>query len=354
MQFTSFNVDVVQVTTALEITDQNYNFNFGSNIGTYGQSYSLKYTSINTSLITTPYTINFTSTTKDTIQGYSIKFVANVVPTTNTQTYKLTYNSLYGVTTNLTYNLAFTSEGLTTQNNRTIYRLRYSSEPISVVSTTYKMKYLSQTTDLNSTNYTLAFNSYSIPSVRLIPVLLRNTENKSDIVFGIYATSEIDFADTLMVLSNMPKYQLVEYKTSVTLPYVIYYPKEDIYDLGLELDGRSIAEPLYYCQGYIVLKDVNEDNPVSMDMYSISNGYIQLNTKRSFFFDLSSTAFEDLSGVAIDSDDYLSKNQISDYFNSDYLNYAVTELTPMFKLSDSCCFSQVIAPSSSRTVCSPF
>jgi hypothetical protein len=353
--FISFRSDLIQVTTDLVYSTQTYNIVYDANIATVSQSYKLVYKTTSTSLFSVNYILSYISSTAPISQNYIVNYTAGVVLSSNVQTYSLKWSSPTSTVTTLIYSLPFTTTGILTLNQRTIYRITYETSPINIVTTAYKFKFLSDTTDINTQDYTINFNTDGTALVKVLPTIVRGVDSEVDTVFAIYSTIALDMSDTLFVMANLPKYQLVEYTTTeTTVPYVTFHSTADLYSLDLEIDNRTPLEPAYQCRGYIVLKDVEELNPISMDVYSISQGYKQLNDSRSYFFDLSTPAFVSITAT-IDGKNYTVKNSSIDYFNSNYLNFAKTEITPLFKLTDDCCFSQKIEQTIiGGTPCSPF
>ena len=152
------------------------------------------------------------------------------------------------------------------------------------------------------------------------------------------------------VLSNMPKYQHVEYTIGDELPYVDYIKYYEVNDIFNSLDNGR-----YEVKGYLILKDIDPNNSVSVDAYDIEE-YKRANRAKSFFFSLEDNYWEE---VDIEFKDRIIKtiNYASDNYEYVYLNFVSTEVAPVFNPGETCCFSRKILPPGSPNIsggCSPF
>jgi len=132
---------------------------------------------------------------------------------------------------------------------------------------------------------------------------------------------------------------------------IVWLDPEEIkpYNLFLEnSDQRGSIPPV----AYVLIKDIDETNNMSLDVYNKEN-LEKLNRSKSFFFDLDNNSFI-INVVTLDNELYSYTNFTSEYYNYTYLNFVERSLTPLFRLGDSCCFNTKINSTTTGGMCSPF
>ena len=122
------------------------------------------------------------------------------------------------------------------------------------------------------------------------------------------------------------------------------FQEQDIFDM----DGSTS----YDVRGYLLLKDVEDLNGISIDVYDREDDYRKINKSKTYFFGLEQTDYIETL-LSINSNTYYFINRSSDYYNAKYLNYVSTNITPTFRFGIDCCFSRKINKTN-YSYCSPF
>ena len=317
------------------ITRYYIKYSSGREISDYTTIYRLKYITDNP--------VNRRST-------YKIVFSSEVRLTDIIQTYKVRFTS-WGLNDAFSeYNIRYLSVGVGDIDHRKRWTVKYTSQSLGDFATTYKIKYTASVFYNNAIRYLVRYGSQGAEKILTRAALIERDDGKFDAILQIRGTLDYSIDSYFFVLSNMPRYQHVEYTIGDVLPYVdhiAYYEVSDIF--GTEDNGR------YEVKGYLVLKDIDPRNSVSIDVYD-NTEYKRANRAKSYFFRLDQTAWE---SVNIEFKDRVIKkiNYASDNYEYNYLNFISTEITPVFNPGDNCCFSRKILPPGSPNIsggCSPF
>lgn len=307
----------------------------GREVVDYSRSYRIKYISDN------PVNVR---------QIYRVLFDSEVRLTDIVQVYKVRYTS-WGLNDAFSeYNIRYLSVGVGDSEHRKRWSIKYNSQSLGDFATTYKIKYTASVFYDNAIRYLVRYNSQGAEKILTRAALVERDDGKFDAILQIRGTLDYSIDSYFFVLANMPKYQHVEYTIGDVLPYVdhvAYYEVNDIF--GTENNGR------YEVKGYLVLKDIDPRNSVSIDVYD-NTEYKRANRAKSYFFRLDQIAWE---SVNIEFKDRIIKkiNYASDNYEYNYLNFVSTEITPVFNPGDNCCFSRKILPPGSPNIsggCSPF
>lgn len=283
---------------------------------------------------------------------YRVVYNSEVVPTDLLLTYKTTYTSEYLSNFRNAYTVRYDSIGIESIEHRTRWSVKYTSQSLGDYVVPYKIKYTTSIFYDNSTMYIIKYTSEGSEEILTRSALLQREDGTTDMLVEIKGLEEKAMDSYFYVLSNLPKYQLVEYRLEETLPYIGYVP-------DYELTGKDIFPEenpnQYEVKGYILVKDVNAFNPISVDIYDYETA-AKINKAKSYFFDLSPSSFT-VSDLIIGGVQYTHKNLESNRYEYGNLNFVYTEVTPIFSPGDSCCFSRKILPPGSPNVsgaCSPF
>lgn len=283
---------------------------------------------------------------------YRVLYNSEVVPTDVLQTYKVNYTSEFLSDSRIVHTVRYTSIGIESVEHRTRWSVKYTSESLGEFVQTYKIKYTTSIFYDNSTMYVVKYTTQGSEEVLTRTVLLRTEDNKLDALIEIKGTFDRQMDAYFYALSNLPKYQLVEFKLEDTLPYMHYIPEYEL--VGKEVFPEESGTQ-YEVKGYLLVKDVDPSNSISLDVYDYATNE-KINRAKSYFFDLSSSSFID-DPITLLETTYSSKNLVSNKYEYGNLNFVYTEVTPIFSPGDSCCFSRKILPPGSPNTsgaCSPF
>ena len=319
-------------------------------------SYTIRYTTgRELQNYTDYYRIRFTTlNTKDFSNNYKIRYESEVVKVDKVDRYLIKYSTDNLVDNNVRYSIKYTTTGLESEQHRRRYTIKYTSQNLGEYVQTFKIKYSTSVFYEDRSTYRIRYSSEASEETLVRAALIkRKNEDVYDALFEVKGIINSALDAYLTVLTNMPKYQLVEFLPSDELPYITYYSSS-------ELDGNDVFIPSdlesYRDLGYILLKDVNIYNPISLDLYSIERDYEKVNKAKSYFFDLKATdAFIPTSQV-IGVTEYELSNTNAYYYSYDNLNFTTTYIEPRFNIANNCCFSQKILPpgQSGGGACSPF
>lgn len=327
---------------------QSYSISYHSNVEFHEQQYQLRYTSYFPSPFTAQYSIYYTSIYGDALQTYRIRYLTGREPKEIIDRYYIRYMSLYTSTSYATYSIRYITTGASTEPQRIRYKIKYTSEKAGNFTQTYKIKYSTSTFYEHFSKYTIKYNSTGAEEILLRSVLLRNNSS-TDALIEIRGIFDKSIEEYLFVISNMPKYQTLEYRVGEELPYLTYLPassagEQDIFDN----DGVTS----YTVRGYLLLSDVEDLNGLSVDVYDVNNDYKKINRSKTYFFGLEPTDYIE-SLISLDERIYYFINRSSEYYNVKYLNYISASITPTFRFGIDCCFSRKINKTN-YSYCSPF
>ena len=320
-------------------------------------AYSIKYTTgRELQNYTEYYRIRFTSLNiKEYSNNYKIRYDSEVVKSDKVDRYAIKYTTDNLIDNNIRYSIKYATTGLESEQHRRRYTIKYTSQNLGEYVQTFKIKYSTSVFYEDGSIYRIKYDSEASEETLIrAAVIKRKEEEIYDVLFEIKGIENYALDNYLTVLSNMPKYQLVEFLPTYELPYVVYYSSTELAqnDIFIPYDLESYSDI-----GYILLKDVNIYNPISIDLYNIERDYEKVNKAKSYFFDLNSTdAFIPTSQV-IGVTEYELSNTNAYYYSYDNLNFTTTYIEPRFNIASNCCFSQKILPpgqSGGGGACSPF
>ena len=295
------------------------------------------------------YSINYV---KEEYKAYLVAYDIGKIPGTEIKEYAVKYISRQLKPKIIPYTLRYSSTATKTENHKQRYTVSYNNNYVKDKSIKYTVKYTTSYFYENSIKYTVLYNSISADIIKNKVVLLKQkNEEIYDALFQIVGiNTNID--DYLIVMNNMPKYQLVEYVTGNNLEYVRYFSEQDLEGLLL----FPTVSGTYNILGYILLKDVNINNPIGLDLYNIENDYEKMNTAKSYFFNIEEPSSFQPINIELENTEYEKYNSFSYHYSYDYLNFVTVSVTPIFNLGNNCCFSKEIGQpnqSGGGGVCSP-
>ena len=338
----SFTYSVTDLTET-----QRYTIKYTSNIEEKTSLYRVQYTTHYNVEYNDTYSIQYTSIFGDATQSYRIRYFSGRELSNTTDRFYVRYTSNFTETTTNIYSIRYKTTSAATNTARVRYRLKYTSNSALDSSVTYKIKYTTSTFYDNTKRYTVNYTTTGAEEILVRAVLLRNV-NTTDALFELRGVMDKPLDSYLFVLSNMPKYQTVEFKTGESLPYLQVLKASDVSADIFDLDGTTS----YTVRGYILLKDVEDLNGISLDLYDIEAGYKKVNKAKTYFFGVSPTDYLDtltsLSGTT-----YYYINKTSDLYVVQNLNYCSAVATPTFRFGIDCCFSRKINKTN-YSYCSPF
>ena len=333
---------------ASDETVQSYTINYHSNVVVHEAKYLIRYVSDSPITYADNYTITYTSLHGDSVQNYRIRYFSGREVKEVSDRYYIRYNSIYTNVFYSTYSLRYSTTGASTEAQRVRYKIKYTSDKAGNYTQTYKIRYSTSTFYDNFSKYTIKYNSTGAEEILLRAVLLRDNSS-TDALIEIRGIFDKSIEEYLFVISNMPKYQTLEYRVGEDLPYIKYLPsdisgEQDIFDN----DGVTS----YTVRGYLLLSDVEDLNGLSVDVYDVNNDYKKINRSKTYFFGLESTDYIE-SLISLDERIYYFINRSSEYYNVKYLNYISASITPTFRFGIDCCFSRKINKTN-YSYCSPF
>lgn len=347
-QLKNYDVATITFSTSINETVTQYKIVYATGVEPYTESYRISYTSYNTVAMTTEYRIAYTSLFGDAVQGYRIRYTSGRDPGEYVDRYYVRYSAIYTDNAYSIYSIRYTTTGTATNPERFRYQIKYTSESLGEYTKTFKLKYTLQKFYDNSTKYTIRYGSIGAEELLTRVVLIRNN-NRTDALFEIKGITDRSLDNFLFVLSNMPKYQTVEFKIGDDLPYLEYIETADLSSLYIfdeeDLNGYDV-------RGYILLRDIEDLNGLSLDIYDADNDYKKINRSKTYFFKIEASDYiSTLLSVA--GTQYYFINRSSDYYNALYLNYVSAQTSPTFRIGIDCCFSKRI-DKTNYSYCSPF
>lgn len=343
-----YSIGIVNFSVADTTVLQQYKIVYASNVETYSDVYRIAYVSTNTSELIYTYGIYYSSIFGDSKQTYRIRYFSGREPSNVVDRYYVRYISNYTDSWYTTYSLSYTTTGASTEPQRVRYKIKYTSQTAGSHTQSYKIRFTTSTFYDNYSKYTIKFGSTGAEEILLRAVLLRNNKT-TDALFEIRGIIDKSLEDYLFVISNMPKYQTLEYKVGESLPYLTYLTPEELSESDI-FDNDGVTS--YTVRGYILLKDVEDLNGLSIDVYDYNNDYKKINRSKTYFFGLESTDYIE-SLISLKGSVYYFVNRSSNYYNVKYLNYISTSITPTFRFGIDCCFSRKINKTN-YSYCSPF
>lgn len=343
-----YEIGIVNFAVADTTVLKQYKIVYASNVETYSDTYRIAYISTNTSEMTDTYGIYYSSIFGDSAQTYRIRYFSGREPASIVDRYYVRYSSTYTDSLYTTYSLRYTTTGASTEPQRVRYKIKYTSQTAGDHTQTYKIRFSTSTFYDNYAKYTIKFGSTGAEEILLRAVLLRDND-RTDAMFEIRGILDKSLEDYLFVISNMPKYQTLEYKVGESLPYLDYITPDEVAELDI-FDNDGITS--YTVKGYILLKDVEDLNGLSIDVYDYNNDYKKINRSKTYFFGLESTDYIE-SLISLKGSIYYFINRSSNYYNVKYLNYISASITPTFRFGIDCCFSRKINKTN-YSYCSPF
>lgn len=342
--------DSVSFTYSVNYEDiiQTYTVRYTSNTVEVTDKYQINYTSYQTIQAVDRYIINYSSIYGDSAQQYRIRYFSNRNPQEVVDRYYVRYTSSNPNNTYDLYSIRYTSVGAFTEAKRVRYKIRYTSDSAGDFSQTYKIKYTTSSFYENFHRYTIRYSTTGAEEILTRAILLRN-QDTTDALFELRGVLDKPLDSYLFVFSNMPKYQTVEYLIGDSLPYITYYTASDLAEMDLFdlVDGES-----YYVKGYLLLKDIEDLNGLSLDVFDISSDYSKINRSKTYFFGLESTDYLE-TFLSLKGTTYYYINRSSANYNAKYLNYVSAAITPSFRFGSDCCFSRKINKTN-YSYCSPF
>jgi hypothetical protein len=326
-QLANYDVTTILFSTSINETVTQYKIVYATGVEPYTESYRISYTSYNTVAMTTEYRIAYTSLFGDAVQGYRIRYTSGRDPGEYVDRYYVRYSAIYTDNAYSIYSIRYTTTGTVTNAERFRYQIKYTSESLGEYTKTFKLKYTLQKFYDNSTKYTIRYGSVGAEELLTRAVLIRNN-NRTDALFEIKGITDRSLDNFLFVLSNMPKYQTVEFKVGDDLPYLEYIETADLSSLYIfdeeDLNGYDV-------RGYILLRDIEDLNGLSLDIYDADNDYKKINRSKTYFFKIEASDYiSTLLSVA--GTQYYFINRSSDYYNALYLNYVSAQTSPTFSI----------------------
>ena len=382
LNLTSTTASIISEVSTLENTNR-YSIKYTSGIDDFTKKYTVKYTSEQMTSSGDQYTIRNTYQYDDKLIKYIMKYSSGReisdystvyrmrYVSENPTEYKTAYRILYSSEVRLLdgvqpykiiytswgmsefksqYTIRYDSIGVSDISHRSRWNIKYTSQSLGDFTKTYKIKYTASVFYDNAIRYLIRYNTQGSEKILTRSALIEKDDGTFDAIFQIRGTLDFQMDSYFYVLSNMPKYQHVEYTIGDELPYVSYIKYYEVEDIFNNLDNGR-----YEVKGYLVLKDIDPNNSVSVDAYDIVE-YKRANRAKSFFFGLEPSDWEYVSIPFKDM--VITKiNNASEKYEYNYLNFVSTEITPVFNPGDTCCFSRKILPPGSPNIssgCSPF
>lgn len=335
--------------TTINETTTSYSIRYISGLESKTDTYTLWYTSHYLSDYVTTYNLAFTSNYGDVVSQYRIRYTSGVELIERLSRYSLKFTSNFTNIYTNSYTLRYNSLSPTESAFRRIYKIRYASAGSRENAVQYTFRYSLEFFKNRSATYHICYDSHTPFAYTTSSVLVRNNRRTS-VLFCIRGSIE-NLDQNIFVFSNLPRYQLISMEAFENKTNIVWLDPEEIkpYNLFLEnSDQRGSIPPV----AYVLIKDIDETNNMSLDVYNKEN-LEKLNRSKSFFFDLDNNSFI-INVVTLDNELYSYTNFTSEYYNYTYLNFVERSLTPLFRLGDSCCFNTKINSTTTGGMCSPF
>lgn len=343
------NFDSISFTYSLKDSTeiQRYTIKYSSNLEEKTSSYTVRYVTNYPLWYTDLYNIRYSSIYGDAKQIYRVRYISGRSLSDITERHYVRYTSNFSETNTKTYSIRYSTTGSRVDTHRVRYRLKYTSASALDMAVTYRIKYSSSSFYDNQKKYTINYTTTGAEEILVRALLLRNNET-TDAVFELRSVADKSLDSYLYVLSNMPKYQTVEYGIGESLPYLQFLNPGDVPSDLFDLDGSDT----YKVKGYLVLKDIEDLNGLSLDIYDIEEGYKKINKSKTYFFGVSSEDYLETL-LSLGGQTYYYINKTSDLYVTQNLNYCSAITTPTFRFGIDCCFSRKINKTN-YSYCSPF
>ena len=316
--------------------------------------YSVKYV-VNREVASKSVTASFryVTTAPDLyVLNYRLAYTYQKTPNQRVLSFNFKYTTTVYVPKTLPYSFSYKSRGSSLDTIRMRHNLKYETSNVSSYVFPYKLRYNVSSFSVFSNPYNLSYSTVAPNKVINDSVLLKTDTGRYDLLVRLRGTLDKQADNYFYVMTNLPKYQLLEFTVDDELPYITRL------DTTSDL-STTLFNPNEY-EGYMglcdfLIKGINPNTPTSLDVYTLPD-YIKANTAKSYFFSTKEGSELPFSYV-FNGDTYISKNTNAFDFQYEYLNFVSTQVIPTFSLGDSCCFSQKILPPNSNITgggCSPF
>lgn len=312
-------------------------------------SYTIRYLTTAPDELKSQYLIRFNSRYSDTVQEYKIRFNANRETREYVTRYTIRFDTVTVQPRIDPYYIRFNSHGTQTSQHRARYRIKFLSSNYETHVQTYRVRFNTQPGFEYNTQYTIKFNSYNGEQALTDQALLMSEHGRVDAIFKVHTAGK-SVSELLFVFNNPGKYNLVEY--SANKPYIQFIstsdPEYEKYKHIFEEKEYNLHSEL----GLFILKNIDEENHIALDIYDKNNNYKQLNISKSYFFSLEDSDFIDTT-ILVDKYTYTKYNKAYNKYNEKYLNFIEASVVPVFRIGADCCFSRKITKTN-YTYCSPF
>lgn len=334
-------------------TIQNYRIVYNYDLRTNRQEYLIRYHSPILQRYTEKYSIVYKHEKERVETKYRILYNHDREKQHETKRYILKYRDTRATRVRTPYNIMYNFTGTKDVHTRRRYFIKYNSETYQRVKTTYRINYAHAEFYNVKTTYNIVYNYTGVDKLYTNVVFLRHLDDtdRYDVAVKLNTLGTTSIKEALLVFSNLGKYELVEWTVGTSKPYISFVDAnhedyEKLNELFTPFSNKSKG------LGIVLIKDIDIENPVSLDTYENFDNNKQLNHSKSYFMSHNQDDMLDkLVNVSFGS--YSSYQVPKSEYNKQYANHVQLKLTPLFRVGVDCCFSRKITKTN-YVYCSPF
>lgn len=332
--------------TSLNTESIQYTFRYVTNLEKVTNKYVFRYYTTGLSTSSIKYTFQYISNFEDTVYRYKFRYTTGRELISSTVRYLFRYNSNFANTTTVSYVFRYTTISPITETIRKIYRFRYETNRASNTSIRYKFRYTHSSFLTSRSSFVFKYIS-NMPYRILTSVVLLKNNDRTDALFLVRSQEALE---DILVFSNLPKYQSVEFTIDKKKPNIDVLDTQSIKKLNIF--EESLIQDSYTNYTYILVKNINDTEAISLDTY-LKMDRKKTSSNLSYLFNLDQSSFINVT-LSIKDYHYTHINYDSRYYNYLDLNFISDTVYPKFNKSGNCCLSQRITSSKNNTKCSPF
>lgn len=297
------------------------------------------------------YSVSYTRYEGELNKNYDIRYVRGRPLIEKSKRFKIKYTVKGLEDNNKEYLIGYNRyEPQPIKDRKLFFDVFYNVTGLEEYNTDYLIRYTTEPLTITNKDYTISYTRSEPQPLLSSPLLLRREDGEVDLVFRITKQSDLSVNDILFVFSNLPRFELVEIDEleNKTNPHISLYKHGSTEYNTFETLFNSTGQSLVY----VLIKNVEENNAVSLDLYNKLDGYKKLNEQDSYFFTLTADSFID-NNFSISNTNYVATNNVHSEYKYEYLNFVQVTATPMFRIAADCCFSRKVLKQT-YTYCSPF
>lgn len=325
---------------------ENYTIRYANRVEDYSDTRRIYYTSESPQSLESNYRIRYESSADNDSLDYKIRYEAFAELFNYSENYRISYENESLEAQSLRYRVRYESEGLAINTVKKIYRVFFESDGVTNKDSSYRIKYTTEKPLNYSLDYSIKYQVSRNKLVQLSYTLLKN-QNTTDLVVGIYYAKEYDYKIDYMLFNNLPSSSMYEIEEGKNNDRYYMYTGSDLNYIDYDFSNYYHT---FTRHSYMIIKDVDVDKAISLDLYETKYTSQVMNEARSYLFDIQPINWVQTS-LTINGTNYTSYNNT--YINDRvYLNYTEKELeVEITKDSSVCCYGSNIKGGNNS--CSP-